>query len=64
MEGEVNDQDESKKIANSIPKKLELFLTQKGQEDRLKNLKEYKFLTNGTLIFFSSDKKNPEITRS
>ena len=50
MEGEVNDQDEYKKIANSIPKKLELFLTQKGQEGRLENLKEYNFLTNGRLF--------------
>ena len=53
LESGVNKHDESQKIANSIPKKLELFLTQKGQEDILKNLKEYKFLTNGRLLFIS-----------
>ena len=50
LESGVNKRDESQKIANSIQKKLELFLKQKGQEDRLKNLKEYQFLTNGKLI--------------
>ena len=53
LESGVNKRDESQKVANSIPKKLELFLTQKGQEGRLKILKEYKFLTNGRLLFIS-----------
>ena len=50
LEGRLDKDDEALIMANYISKKLELFLTQRGLEQRLLNLKEYEYLTKGKLF--------------
>ena len=50
LESGLGKDDEALIMANSISKKLKLFLTQRGIEQSLSNIQEYHYLTKGKLL--------------